>query len=434
MKDAKITDNTIRVVQNTIPVLAEFGDQIANRMYEIIFSENPALSAVFNMSHQGGTVNPKGSGEQVRLLSSALLKYAEYIHDPFALSDMVHSIVSKHTSLNVQPAHYEVVERCLFRAFKDVLGNNLDHETETEWRTAYWSLSNLLIAMEENAYRHNENVGWIGSLPMKVIERTLESKDTVRLVLARQDNKALPKISAGQFVSVYSEQLNITRQYSLIRTTTDYFEIGVRLSTNGAYKGEMSSHMLNNVQTGDVFQVSMPSGGYNLDNLKGDVCLLSAGSGLTPNLSVLDTLSSNGFGGQVVHFYSIKNSANHAFQPLLKKLSNQPNFYSITAYTAPMPDDIYGTDYEIDGRINTDLVNGILRDPVDTNFFICGPADFIHDMINMALKLGVPRTRIQWEHFGASPVDILNTMGSSKETASGCVFANALKSNNLSIA
>lgn len=432
MKEVKVTDNTIRVVQSTIPVLEQYGDKIASRMYEIIFSANPGLKSVFNMSHQGGTVNPFGSGEQVKILSHALLKYAEYIHDPFTLVDMIEGIVAKHTSLQVKPAHYAVVEAALFGAMRDVLGSSLTPEIEREWRTAYWSLSNLLISMESSVYNEQGEgaLGWLGMNKMAITGKRLESVDTVRISLKPCDGRPAPKRAPGQYISVFHEGLNITRQYSLISVEGDSFEIGVRLACSGEHKGEMSRYFIEDADLGDVLQVAMPAGGYKLEGLKGgDVCLLSAGSGVTPHLALLDHLSRENYSGDVHHFYSVKDSDRCAFSAYRKQLTERCNFFEALAFSAPKPEDNYGFDYQVDGRIDADILKAVLRHPLDTHYFICGPNDYVQDMIALILEFGVPRTKIQYDCFSSTPVAILGIMAEPVKPGSKCVFATMAAAN-----
>ena len=51
MSGSGLGENTIRVLKTTAPVIAEHGENIISKFYDILFKEHPEQMSVFNMSH-----------------------------------------------------------------------------------------------------------------------------------------------------------------------------------------------------------------------------------------------------------------------------------------------------------------------------------------------------------------------------------------------
>ena len=47
-----LTNETIKIVESTIPLLAEHGEEITRHFYDKLLTENPELKNVFNPSNQ----------------------------------------------------------------------------------------------------------------------------------------------------------------------------------------------------------------------------------------------------------------------------------------------------------------------------------------------------------------------------------------------
>ena len=68
-------------------------------------------------------------------------------------------IINKHVSLQVAPAHYPVVGKCLLQAIREVLGAEVATDAVLEaWGAAYQQLADILIGAEEAVYAKNENL------------------------------------------------------------------------------------------------------------------------------------------------------------------------------------------------------------------------------------------------------------------------------------
>ena len=97
-----LTTNHIAIVKSTVPLLEAGGSDITAYFYNRMFTHNPELKNIFNMSNQA-------SGQQKTALFEAILAYAKNIDNLAVLKHAVERIAQKHTSFHIKPSHYQIV-------------------------------------------------------------------------------------------------------------------------------------------------------------------------------------------------------------------------------------------------------------------------------------------------------------------------------------
>ncbi|ECD0200059.1 lysine decarboxylation/transport transcriptional activator CadC [Salmonella enterica] len=93
---------TIATVKATIPLLVETGPKLTAHFYDRMFTHNPELKEIFNMSNQR-------NGDQREALFNAIAAYASNIENLPALLPAVEKIAQKHTSFQIKPEQYNIV-------------------------------------------------------------------------------------------------------------------------------------------------------------------------------------------------------------------------------------------------------------------------------------------------------------------------------------
>jgi nitric oxide dioxygenase len=102
-KEALMLDaQTIATVKATIPLLVETGPKLTAHFYDRMFTHNPELKEIFNMSNQR-------NGDQREALFNAIAAYASNIENLAALLPAVEKIAQKHTSFQIKPEQYNIV-------------------------------------------------------------------------------------------------------------------------------------------------------------------------------------------------------------------------------------------------------------------------------------------------------------------------------------
>ena len=137
-----LSEKTIEICKATAPVIAEHGEAITTRMYEILFAEYPETKALFGDAPE----------DQHKILAGAVAAYAANIDNLAVLGKAVEGMAKRHVKTNVKPEHYPMVGVSLLQAIKDVLGDAATDDVIDAWKEAYFFLADILIAREKELY------------------------------------------------------------------------------------------------------------------------------------------------------------------------------------------------------------------------------------------------------------------------------------------
>ncbi|KAJ6076045.1 hypothetical protein N7499_008026 [Penicillium canescens] len=413
---AGVTADQIALIKATVPVLVEHGNTITTVFYRNMLEAHPELNTVFNTPNQL-------NGHQPRALAGALYAYASHIDDLGALSSAVELICNKHASLYIKPDDYKIVGKYLLEAMGEVLGAALTPEIHDAWGAAYWQLADIMIGREKQLYEQSE--GWTDWRDFKVADKVKESDEITSFYLAPVDGKPLPNFQPGQYISVqtYVPALKYTqaRQYSLSdKPRSDYYRISVKKETGidsadpavSAHPGYISNVLHDTLNKGDTLQVSHPYGDFFLSTTETEpahpVVLISAGVGLTPLTSILNTLTSKAPSTRKLHFvHGARTSGARAFREHIASLTKKyPNLNATFFTSHPSEGEKEGVDYHHVGRVNLDKVKPeeLFLDDAKTEYYICGPEKFMTDMESSLKSQGVSADRIKMELFGTGGV------------------------------
>jgi ferredoxin-NADP reductase/MOSC domain-containing protein YiiM len=245
---------------------------------------------------------------------------------------------------------------------------------------------------------------WPGFRPLAVTGVDRESDSVVSVHLADPAGTALPAPAPGQFLTlrlkVFASARPLLRSYSLSGPP----DAGsYRISVKREAHGEGSQYVHTRVRTGDLLEAAAPRGTFVLQPGDRPVLLISAGVGATPVLAMLHALASGGPGREVWWLHGARSRADEPFavesRSLLATLAQGHRY---VCYSRPGPDDVPGRDYQTAGRLSESVLAG-LGLPRDADAYICGPTAFMAEMTAAVGDLGVGRTRVHTEIFGAEP-------------------------------
>lgn len=402
-----LTQKTRETVKATAPVLAEHGHAIIRRFYGRMFEAHPELRNVFNMGHQE-------RGEQQQALARAVYAYASNIDEPTNLAAVLKRIAHKHGSLGVRPEQYPIVGEHLLAAIKDVLGDAATDDIIGAWAEAYGELANTLIGMEAELYREvlAEEGGWDGWRDFVVRDKQPESEIVTSFVLHPVDGQPVAAFKPGQYISVAVDvpRLNLRqiRQYSLSDAPNgSSYRISVKRESGGSSEtdGYVSTLLHDRVKVGDVIKVRPPFGDFYIDvNATTPVVLISGGVGLTPLVSMLNTVLPDRQ-REIVFVHGARHGGVHAMKDYLQDATAaHPRLTSVVFYDAPLASDIAGEDYDHVGLVDLKRIAGAVLLP-DADYYICGPIPFMRMQHDALLELGVKESRIHYEVFGPDLFD-----------------------------
>ncbi|HWJ80218.1 MAG TPA: NO-inducible flavohemoprotein [Niallia sp.] len=395
----------LEIVKATLPVVQEHGEAITKRFYQRLFENHPELQNVFNMTHQK-------TGHQPKALANAVYAAAANIEDMSTIMPALERIGHKHRSMQIKPEQYPIVGENLLGAIKEILGDAATDEIIDAWADAYQVIADVFIKMEDILYKTTETQpgGWAGFKDF-VIKRKVEESDVITsFYLYPKDEKELPRFIPGQYITIHinipEEEYIHQRQYSLSDSPgKDYFRISVKREDSreeGYPPGVVSNDLHKLFKEGDVLPVSAPAGDFYLD-LKSDlpVVLISGGVGITPMMSMLNTIMEEQPDRKVIFIHAAMNSNVHAFREHVQDLSaKHKNLKSYIIYQNPTEEDKKNKNYAKEGFITLEWLQEILPSK-DNQYYFCGPTPFMK-VVNKALKQwGVHSEQIFYEFFGS---------------------------------
>ncbi|WP_144510647.1 NO-inducible flavohemoprotein [Bacillus sp. FJAT-22090] len=384
-----LSQQTIDIVKSTAPVLEVHGVAITTAFYKNMFEAHPELLNIFNHANQA-------KGRQQTALANTVYAAAVHIDNLAAIIPVVKQIGQKHVSLGIKPEHYPIVGEHLLGAIKEVLGDAATDDIINAWAEAYGVIADAFIGIEEEMYTASEakQGGWRFFKDFTVVHKEKESENITSFYLKPADGKEVPAYEPGQFitirVSIPGEKYLLNRQYSLSKASdTETFRISVKKEDENDPAGKVSVHLHNNVNVGDTVELSAPAGDFILDPEKSTpVTFISGGVGITPMMSMFETIAKNQPSRKVSFIYSARNENLHPFDK------------DIRALMEPMEDAQYTSLYSDtgDGFITKDVLATHAIQSGDV--YICGPVGFMEAMINFLLELGYANEQIHYEFFG----------------------------------
>lgn len=396
-----LSEKTIAVIKSTVPVLESHGEQITKRFYQMMFSNHPELLNVFNHANQR-------EGKQQKALASSVYAAAANIDKLETIIPVVKQIGHKHRSLGVKPEHYPIVGNHLLLAIKDVLGDAATDEIINAWAEAYGVIADVFIQVEADMYKEAETTegGWKDYRSFVVKNKVQENEIITSFYLVPEDGGPLASFSPGQYVSIKMEIPGETythmRQYSLSDAPdNDYYRISVKRENAAADKeaGIVSTYLHENIQEGDTLLLTAPAGDFVLQTDDEPIVLISGGIGITPLLSMLNTIVRKQPNRNVTFIQAAIDGQHHAFKEHIKQLANENEMISsYVCYETPTEDDRANQSFEHEGFITLDWLQSVTDK--NATFYFCGPVAFMK-AVNSALKTwGVPQEKRLYEFFG----------------------------------
>ncbi|WMT42576.1 NO-inducible flavohemoprotein [Paenibacillus sp. D2_2] len=398
MLDAK----TIEIIKSTVPVLEVHGQTITRKFYETMFKNHPELLNVFNHANQR-------QGKQPTALANTVYAAAAHIDRLEEILPVVKGIAQKHRALGILPEQYPIVGENLLAAIKMVLGDAATDEIIEAWGKAYGVIADVFISVEAEMYQASEQQpgGWRGFRRFIVDRKIKESNVITSFYLKPEDGKEIASYFPGQYITVRvkpeGQSFTHLRHYSLSTSPGhDYYRISIKREEAEADKpaGIVSSYLHNDVLEGDILEVSAPAGEFTLDQSKEiPVVLISGGVGLTPMVSMLETLLEQQPAREVVYIHAARNGSHHAMKEHISQLTqDHPALSSYLVYEAPTA----GESCDKIGFIDLPWLQTVTDSNAD--FYFCGPTPFMQ-AVNRALKQwDVPEERVHFEFFGPQTV------------------------------
>ncbi|PZG03042.1 MOSC and FAD-binding oxidoreductase domain-containing protein [Nonomuraea aridisoli] len=256
---------------------------------------------------------------------------------------------------------------------------------------------------------------WSGDRALLVTARRREAVEVVSLDLADPEGTRLPDFEAGQFLTlsldVPGADKPLVRTYTLVGRSEDGhgYRIAVKREPAPADSpdvpaGIASGHLHAAVGVGSQLLARAPRGRFAVKPGHRPVVLISAGIGITPMLAMLEHLAAQKRkSGRPVHFvHGARSSHELAFGAHVRRLvASSELLHSHLLFSRPAPEDVLGRHFDEAGRVTPAVLERILPS-LEADYYVCGPAEFMADIVTGLIHRGVPLNQVHYEFFGAA--------------------------------
>jgi stearoyl-CoA 9-desaturase NADPH oxidoreductase len=235
------------------------------------------------------------------------------------------------------------------------------------------------------------SLGKIKGRVIAVIAMRDETADARTFVL--QPNRHWAGFKAGQHVVVDLELHGVRyqRSYSLSSSPRDRDTIAITVKRQP--QGKVSNGLHDALKVGDIVGLGAPNGAFVMpETPPQQILMISAGSGITPVMSMLRDLHARGYDRDIYFLHVCRQPEDAIFAGELHALSAAlPGLKLHFHYTAE------------NGRLPMDALTTLVPDYAQRETFLCGPAAFMAEVRTKWERDGIAQ-RLSSEHFSLVPV------------------------------
>jgi anaerobic selenocysteine-containing dehydrogenase/ferredoxin-NADP reductase len=279
----------------------------------------------------------------------------------------------------------------------------------------------FLCDIERDPASEERQRRWPGFRPFRVSELRPDAEGVLGIHFEPVDGSPLPDYRPGQHLEMQlcpGDDRRVTRAYSLTGAAAvpgrRSYSVAVRhqhgRSADGAlHEGLVSSHLHRALRVGDTIELRAPSGSFVLPRSSPQPLVFVAGGiGITPFVSLLESLPDGTPGPAIWLYYANQNSATHAFRDrIAMHQARLPHLRVVNHYSAPLPPDRAGVDFQSQRLIDAGVVDDQLI-AQRARFYLCGPPSMMAAVTTGLLARGVPRFDIFSEVFRSPVVPLVD--------------------------
>ena len=226
----------------------------------------------------------------------------------------------------------------------------------------------------------------------RIVEVRPETRDSATLVIKpgwgfRFDHQPGQYIGIGVLVDGRWRW----RSYSLTSPARAGAARTLSITVKAMPEGFLSSHLVNGVRPGTVVRLAAPQGDFVMsDPAPASVLFLTGGSGITPVMSMLRTMTRRGQVQDVVHLHSVPTADDVMFAAELAELEHTHAGYRLTVRTT-----------RTDGRLDLSRLAEQVPDWRDRQTWVCGPEGLLSEAEKLWTQSGLA-DRLHLERFAVT--------------------------------
>lgn len=189
------------------------------------------------------------------------------------------------------------------------------------------------------------------------------------------------------------------RSYSICAPAGTAPRIGVRVVPGGLF----SSWLVNDVRPGDTVEVTAPTGAFTPDlTSHGHHVLIAAGSGITPMVSIAESVLAADSRSRVTLLYGNRRTGTVMFADELADLKDlYPTRFQLSHVLSREPREAEVLSGRLDAERLSALVDALVDVESADHWWLCGPHGMVRAAQQVLTGLGVPADRVHQELFYA---------------------------------
>jgi ferredoxin-NADP reductase len=187
------------------------------------------------------------------------------------------------------------------------------------------------------------------------------------------------------------------RSYSIASPPEDEL---MRLTVERVENGEVSPYLVEELRSGDQFELRGPIGGYFVwtTAIGGPLCLVAGGSGIAPLMAMLRHRDRRNSRVPAVLLYSFRKLEDVIYRKELDAMARRDaGLRVVGTLTRKQPDGWPGYGRRIDKSLLAEACFPPDRNP---KIYVCGPTPFVEDVSSFLVELGHDAIAIKTERFG----------------------------------
>ncbi len=278
---------------------------------------------------------------------------------------------------------------------------------------------------------------WAGEELLCHCCRIIDETPDVKTFCFVADPPVLFSYKPGQFVTleVVIDGKSVLRSYSISSSPTRPYHLSVTIkrvpsSTPDLPPGIVSNWLHDRLKVGDRVKLIGGAMGHFtcLPDAPSKMLLISAGSGITPMMSMLRWVQDTLADCDIVFVHSAASPDDIVFRAELEMLAAQmPNLRLAISITQPSPKHAW---MGLTGRISSSMLPLIAPDFLDRAVYVCGSERFMQTMRSMLEGMNFPMQNYQEESFGGKSIKPVQLLPSERQSIQPTRSAPASSNGN----
>jgi glycine betaine catabolism B len=255
---------------------------------------------------------------------------------------------------------------------------------------------------------------WTEDVKVRCVRVTPETSDVKTFTFVADPPRQF-HYKPGQFVTLDLEinGESVLRSYSISSTPSRPYSLDITVKRVASPvdapdlpPGLVSNWLHDAIAVGDQIKISAPMGKFTCaPNIPAKLLMISAGSGITPMMSMMRWIADMALETDVVFFHCARSPRDIIFRQELEMMSARlPNFHlviSTTQAVSPNSAELGQAWSGLTGRLTEAMLRCIAPDFQDRNVYVCGPNGFMGATKSLLEALNFPMQNYAEESFGA---------------------------------